>query len=176
MARCITSLSKLYYESSRGWFFTGCLSYSESNWLTSHSVYRVFAVCRASIVYGYVNPLPFSAAIQSAANERLYYRQNGNNFLLERGVACVYTSIRFPTISGFLDLSTDLWSRARRRVNEKKDRTRRYLSGQPLALLPSRIPVLRQKDFIISPSRLIRAVGVGVGEPVCQASTEQISG
>jgi len=30
------------------------------------------------------------------------------------------TSIRFPTISGFLDLSTDLWSRARRCVNEKK--------------------------------------------------------
>lgn len=175
MARCITSLSKLYYESSRGWFFTvAWVIANRIGWPRIACIAFLRFVARVSSTATWIH-CPFPRRF-SRPRTRLYYRQNGNNFLLERGVARVYTSIRFPTISGFLDLSTDLWSRARRRVNEKKGRTRRYLSGQPLALLPSRIPVLRQKDFIISPSRLIRAVGVGVGEPVCQASTEQISG
>jgi len=108
-----------YITSSPGWFFTS-LSYSESDRLTSHSVSRFCGLSRVSSTATWIH-CPFPRRY-SRPRTRLYYRQNENNFLPERGVArvCVYTSIRFPTISGFLDLSTDLWSRARRRVNEKK--------------------------------------------------------
>lgn len=163
-----------YIMSSRGWFFTG-LSYSESNRLTSHSVSRFCGLSRVSSTATWIH-CPFPRRY-SRPRTRLYYRQNENNFLPERSVAwracvCVYVNT----------FSDDKWiprSVYRPLIScsatheRKKGSTRRYLSGQPLALLPSRIPVLRQKDFIISANRLIWAVGVY--EPVELSAEEQIS-